>query len=187
MRVTRFRGEGSLKELVDRLYQIDEGGPSQTAAAASLIEANRHLPLQSHDLASAVPKGTMVAVPELEATRPGRTTKPLREAAAKAALARATTALGQLSAAWDADSDRAATELKATHALIGSKEFKEAAKRDPQVAAQLEEIGSAAQAELDRIEHRRERQRQVLERAKAASERLAGVLAGTTKADANED
>jgi hypothetical protein len=181
MRVTRFRGEGSLKELVDRLYQIDAGGPSQSAAATSLIEANRHLPLQSHDLAKAMPKGTMIAVPELDATRPGRTTTPLREAAAKAAQARAATALEQLAVALGADDDRAVAELKATDALIGSKEFRAAAKEDPQVAAQLDEIGKAAQVEMDRIERQRQRQRQVLDQARAASDRLAAVLAGVTK------
>jgi hypothetical protein len=181
MRVTRFRGEASLKELVDRLYQIDEGGPSQTAAAASLIEANRHLPLQSHDLSKAMPKGTMIAVPELEATRPGRTTTPLRDAAAKAAQARAAAALEQLAAALDADNDRAVAELKATDALISSEEFHAAAREDPQVAAQLEEIGTAAHAEMDRIDRQRQRQRHVLDQARSASDRLAAVLAGATK------
>lgn len=181
MRVTRFRGEGSLKELVDRLFQIDEGGPSQSAAAARLIEANRHLPLQSHDLSKAMPKGTMIAVPELEATRPGRTTTPLREAAAKAAQARAATALDQLSAALEADNDRAIAELKATHALIGSSDFQAAARENAQVAAQLDEIGTAVQAELDRIDRQRQRQGQVLEQARVASDRLAAVLAGATK------
>jgi hypothetical protein len=181
MRVTRFRGEGSLKDLVDRLYQIDEGGPSQTAAAASLIEANRHLPLQSHDLAKAIPKGTMIAVPELDATRPGRTTSPLREAAAKAAQARAVAALDQLTAALEASHDQVLAELKATDALIDSGEFREAAARDASVAAQLDEIRTAAQAQYERIERQRQRERQVLDQARAASDRLAAVLAGATK------
>jgi hypothetical protein len=180
MRVTRFRGEDSLKELVDRLYRIDQGGPSQSAAATRLIEANRHLPLQSHDLAKAIPKGTMIAVPEIEKTRPGRTTEMLQQAAAKAALARAAAAIDQLTAALDADDERSVVELRATDELIRSKKFRAAAREDEQVAAELNGIKAAAKVELDRLDRRRQRRQGVVKRASAASEALAAVLAGAT-------
>jgi hypothetical protein len=178
MRVTRFRGEQNVRDLVARLYQIDDGGPSASALGTELAEANRHLPMRSRALADAIPKGTLIAVPDVEGTRPGRTTIALREAAADAVQERATALLARVTEEIAADHERRRAELRASKAQLGSKAFVEAAKEDKRLKRRFAEAIHDIDGQLERLEGIREKRERAVAAAGEANDRLADVLAG---------
>lgn len=178
MRVTRFRGEGSVRDLVARLYDIDEGGPSQTELGTQLAEANRHLPMRSRSLSTAIPKGTLIAVPDVEDTRPGRTTLALRDAAAKAAQVRATAALERLAQGLAAEDERTRADLGAARATLTSKEFVAAARKDKSIKAGLADAREQIDRQVKGLDTARQSQERILAAARDATGQLSAVLAG---------
>lgn len=182
MRVTRFQGEASLKELVARLYNLGPDGPTPAAAATALAEANRHLPLRSRSLAASVPEGTILAVPELSGAADVASSAPVQGVAARVIRARATALLDRVAADFQATSGRDADELTALATLIESRQWKAAAKKDDTIAAAVKQVGAAIddrRARLDAVDgvHRR-----TLEHARRAVDRLAGSVAPAPEA-----
>jgi hypothetical protein len=76
MRVPRFLEAKDLGELVDRLFEGKSAAKKR--AARGVANANRHLALVGDpDLAATIPKGTLIAVPEVRGARPKDSATPL--------------------------------------------------------------------------------------------------------------
>lgn len=181
MRVSRYRGEANLKELVGRLYRMDADDPAAAEAAAGLVEANRHLNLSSRTLAKAVDDGALIAVPELGGRFDGRSSVPMPSIASQVVHARAAEVLERIAADEEADDEREFEEVKAVEALLDSPEFKDAAGA-PELGVQTEKIRA-------RIDERRERLRTVHDRRGRMIEdarKMADALAARIDASARD-
>ena len=152
MRVTTYQGEKSLETLVRKLYQLDQPGTDLARAVDAVVAANPNLPLrQPGTLSKAIPKDTVIVVPDLEGATPTDNTQPVDVVTGQGILARMKDILDVLQPEFDAANERSTSELKETLDLIGSNLFLAAAKKDPNLAATLRSVSDNSRAGLDDV------------------------------------
>ena len=173
MRVSRYRGEKNLKELVDRLYRLDEGDPATAEATAGLVEANRHLKLRSRTLAKAVDEGTLLAVPELGGRFDGRSSVPVPSTAVQVVRARAAEVLDRFARDEETGAGGERGEIDAVAALIASPEFKRAAAENPELARQAKKMRARIDERRERLGVVQQRRRRMIDDAAKAADALA--------------
>lgn len=144
-RVTRFKGEGSVSDLVERLFNFEgearEGGAK--AAEAALLEANPQL----NDLKN-LPVGTFIIVPEVEDAAFARESKPFAAEELAKHLGRA---VKGLRIAFDAQTARQAESTQETLDLLKTKEVKSLVRKDANVKKQVAEVSKKAKARLKQV------------------------------------
>jgi hypothetical protein len=149
MRVTTYQGEKSLETLVRKLYQLDHPGTDLARAVDAVVAANPNLSLrQPGTLSKAIPKDTVIVVPDLEGATPTENTQPVDVVTGQGILARMKDILDVLQPEFDAANERSTSELKETLDLIGSDPFLAAAKKDPNLAATLQSVSDNSRAGL---------------------------------------
>ena len=161
MRVSRYRGDKNLRELVDRLYSLGDAGPTRTEAADALVEANQHLPLRSRTLSRSVDEGAFIAVPELAGAFDGRSSAAIPSAAAQVIRARATDLLDVIGGELERDAGRESQEIDTVAALLESEAFQAATREDPGLAKLGKTVGA-------RVDERRQRLEVVAQRRQMA-------------------
>lgn len=155
MRVTTYQGEKSLEALARKLYDLGHPGTDVARAVDALVEANPNLPLRQPGMGTlpkAMPRDSIIVVPDLEFAAPTDATQPVGDVAGQGILARMKEVLEILQPEFDAENERQTAELKETLDLIGSKPFLVAAKKDPNLATMLKSVGDNTTAGLEDVE-----------------------------------
>jgi hypothetical protein len=176
MRVSRYRGDKNLRELVDRLYSLSDDGPSRSEAADRLVEANRHLPLRSRTLSRSVDEGAFIVVPELAGAFDGRSSAPLPSTAAQVIRARATDALDAIAGQLERDAGRETQEIDTVAGLLESEQFKAATRENPGLAKLGKQVASRVRERRERLAVVQQRRGQALEDARSQIAELTGVI-----------
>jgi hypothetical protein len=166
-RVTRFKGEGSVSDLVERLFKFEGDAREGRAKAAesALLEANPQL----RDLKN-LPAGTFILVPEVEDAEFARESKPFAAEELTKHLGRA---VKGLRIAFDAETARQADSARETLDLLKAKEVKAAAKKDPNVKKRVAEISEEAKARLKGVKETEKTRDKVF---KQMNQHLEGLL-----------
>jgi hypothetical protein len=141
MRIATYEGEKSMPELVARLFNITgaKAGLRQQEAEAALREANPHL----RDLRS-VPVGTPIVVPDLRGVRPSKESRPVR-GDVQALVRTLQGSLGEVAEALDDSARLAGEAVNQDLALLRSKEVKDLAAQDRNLARKVKDLTASSQ------------------------------------------
>jgi hypothetical protein len=166
-RVTRLKGEGSVADLVERLFKFegDDKGDRAKAAADALVEANPQL----RDLKN-VPAGTFIIVPEVEDAAFAKASKPFAAEELTKHLHRAVKGIG---IAFDAQTARQAESAQETLDLMKTKEVKSAARKDANVKKRVAEISKEAKASLKQVKETEKAREKIF---KQMNQHIEGIL-----------
>lgn len=141
MRLATLKGEKTLSELVDRLFEIKKQTEpeARAAAEAELLRVNPHLKALNK-----IPTGAPILVPDLKGMEPGDA-DPIT-GRFTALLAQAQTAFLAARETLETSADDAVHEIHAAVRQLKSKEFKTAAGKDAEVTKKM----TAVNTELNR-------------------------------------
>jgi hypothetical protein len=176
MRVSRYRGDKNLRDLVDRLYSLGDEGPTRAEATEALVAANRHLPLRSRTLSRSVDDGAFIAVPELTGAFDGRSSAPIPSAAVQVIRARATEILDTIGGDLEREAGRESQEIDTLAALLESEEFKAATRETPGLAKLGKQLGARVSERRERLAVVKERRGRALEDARTQIAELAEAI-----------
>jgi hypothetical protein len=166
-RVTRLKGEGSVADLVERLFKFegDDAKKSAKAAERALVEANPQL----RDLKN-LPVGTFIIVPEVESAAFARGSKPF---AAEELAEHLHQAVKGIRIAFDAQTARQADSANETLDLARSKELKSLARKDADVKKRVAEISKEAKASLKQAKETEKAREKIF---KQMTQHIEGIL-----------